>query len=74
MLIGGPGTDTVNGGPGENILVGGEIVTDGQIPTKAWLAFHPRMLDGSTVLDLGGRRQVTVPGVTVDALQQGAAT
>jgi len=25
------------------------------------------------VLDLGGRKQVTIPGVTADALQQGAA-
>jgi len=73
VLIGGAGTDVLNGGPGNNILLGGEIVTDGVVPTKAWLVAHARTVNGGTVLDLGGREQVTIPGVTADALQQGAA-
>ena len=73
VLIGGPGTDSLDGGPGNNILLGGETTVGGVIVTKAWLAAHARPRDGNTVLDLGGRRQVTIPGVTVEALQREAA-
>jgi len=73
VLIGGPGTDTLDGGLGDNdILLGGEVVTDGLVATKAWLATHARTQDGSTLLDIGGRR-LTVPGLTTATLQQGAA-
>jgi Ca2+-binding RTX toxin-like protein len=71
VLIGGAGTDTLNGGPGDDVLLEGEIVTDGLVATKAWLAAHASTRGASTVLDLGGK-QLTVPGVTAESLQQAA--
>ena len=70
VLLGGPGTDVLNGGPGDDILLQGEIVIDGVAPTKAWLAANLRSDGPDTLLNLGGRRQVRLPGVSADSLLQ----
>ena len=70
VLIGGLGIDVLDGGPGDDILVGGEDVSDGLVASKAWLAANARTIDGDTVIDLGGRRRLTVPAVTLESLSQ----
>lgn len=70
VLIGGPGTDVLDGGAGDDILIGGEVVNDGLAASKKWLAVNARTVGGDTVIDLGGRRRLTVPGVTLESLLQ----
>jgi Ca2+-binding RTX toxin-like protein len=64
VLIGGDGDDTLLGGEGDDVLIGGPglDVLDGgggddveiQLVDLEWLASHVRVVDGKTVLELGG--------------------
>jgi Ca2+-binding RTX toxin-like protein len=58
VLLGGPGTDIIDGGDGDDIeiqLVGGDTVTSATAAGPDWLTRHVRIVDGRTVLDVGGR-------------------
>jgi Ca2+-binding RTX toxin-like protein len=57
VLIGGPGLDVIDGGDGDDIeiqLVGGDNVTSAKSVGPEWLASHTRVVNGKTVLDVGG--------------------
>jgi Ca2+-binding RTX toxin-like protein len=60
VLLGGGGIDVLNGGDGEDIeipLVAGEdTVTSATAADKDWVAKHAEIVDGKTVLDVGGKK------------------
>jgi Ca2+-binding RTX toxin-like protein len=75
VLIGGPGTDSLDGGPDENVVlqaVGGtgDRVTAAAVAGPDWLAARIRIVDGTTVLDIGGKQR-TLPRANLSALLHG---
>ena len=61
VLIGGPGIDVIDGGGGDDIeiqLVGSDSVTSAKSVDREWLASHTSVVNGETVLDLGGETRV----------------
>ena len=59
VLIGGPGIDTLDGGGGDDViiqLVADDVVTSATVADKEWLKTHARIVDGQTVLDVGGKK------------------
>ena len=63
MLIGGPGIDTLDGGGDDDViiqLVGEDTVTSATVADKEWLKTNARIVDGKTVLDVGGKQR-TLP-------------
>jgi Ca2+-binding RTX toxin-like protein len=82
VLIGGPGIDTLDGADGDDIeiqLVDGttQLVADTTISAsvagKEWLAAHVRIVDGKTVLDVGGKQR-TLPHTDLSKLVQDVPT
>ena len=78
VLIGGPGNDLLDGGPGNNIIIQapeakGNTVRSATVVGKNWVATHARVIDGKTVLDIGGKQR-TVPQVTLSQLLQYASS
>ena len=76
VLIGGPGNDTVDGGGGDDVvldLARGGAVTSATAAGTGWLATHARVVDGKTVLDVGGKRR-TLPDASLSELVQGVRT
>ena len=58
VLIGGGGTDVLDGGPGDNVviqLVAEDTVVSARPADDEWLAAHARIVDGKTVIDIGGK-------------------
>ncbi len=58
VLIGGGGTDVLDGGPGDNVviqLVAEDTVISARPADDEWLAAHARIVDGKTVIDIGGK-------------------
>ena len=62
VLIGGPGIDILDAGDGDDVeiqLVAGDTATGGvtsaTLADKGWLATHAHLVDGKTVLDVGGK-------------------
>ncbi len=58
VLIGGGGTDILDGGPGDNIVIqlaADDTVTSARPADDKWLAAHTRIVDGKTVIDVGGK-------------------
>ena len=63
MLVGGPGIDVLDGGDGDDVeiqLVGGDTVTSATTAGKDWLTKHVQIVNGKTVLDVGGKQR-TLP-------------
>ena len=63
VLIGGPGSDTIDGGPGDNIVIddaGANVVNSATVAGNGWLASHAHVVQGKTVLDVGGKER-TLP-------------
>ena len=64
VLVGGPGTDILDGSDGDDIEI--QLVADGDTVTSAttadrkWLASDARIVNGRTVLDVGGKAR-TLP-------------
>jgi len=76
VLIGGPGIDFLDAGDGEDVeiqLVAGDTATDGvtsaTLADKVWLATHAHIVDGKTVLDVGGKSR-TLPRTDLSQLIQ----
>jgi Ca2+-binding RTX toxin-like protein len=72
VLIGGPGTDTLDGGPDDNVVLqavgdGGDGVTSAAVVGRDWLATRLRIVDGKSVLDVGGDER-TIPRADLSAL------
>jgi Ca2+-binding RTX toxin-like protein len=69
VLLGGPGTDVLDGGDGDDVEIQGADAAR-LAPNSAdqdWLSTHASMVDGKTVLDLGGRA-VTLPQAQLSQL------
>jgi Ca2+-binding RTX toxin-like protein len=63
VLIGGPGTDTLDGGPGSNVVIdafAANAISSAAVVGKQWLKTHARVVDGKTVLKVGGKKR-TLP-------------
>jgi Ca2+-binding RTX toxin-like protein len=63
ILIGGPGNDTIDGGTGNNIIIDDastNTLTSAGTVGADWLRAHGRVVDGKTVLDVGGQER-TLP-------------
>ena len=70
VLIGGPGIDTLDGGGDDDViiqLVGDDTVTSATVADKEWLKKHARVVDGKTVLDVGGKKR-TLPRADLSRL------
>ena len=52
--------DTLDGGPGDDTLIDGEIVTDGLVAGEQWLDDHTRVVEDQTVLEVNDK-SFTVP-------------
>ena len=77
MLIGGPGIDVLDGGDGDDIeiqLVGdtGDAVTSATVAGSDWLTKHVEVVDGKTLLDVGGKHR-TLPHTDLSGLVQAAS-
>ena len=75
MLIGGPGNDTLDGGPGDNVVIdslGADTVTSATAAGKDWLTTHARTVNGKTVLDVGGKER-TLPRADLSQLVRDAS-
>jgi Ca2+-binding RTX toxin-like protein len=58
VLLGGLGSDVLDGGDGDDIeiqSVGADRVTSATTATKDWIASHVRIVEGQTVLQVGGK-------------------
>ena len=77
MLIGGAGTDVLDGGDGDDVeiqLVGaGDTVTSATTADEEWLAKHTRIVDGQSVVDVGGEEQA-LPNADLSPLIEEAAS
>ena len=77
VLVGGPGTDILDGGDGDDIEI--QLVADGDTVRSAttadreWLATHARIVNGKTVLDVGGKAR-TLPRTDLSRLIDDATT
>jgi Ca2+-binding RTX toxin-like protein len=70
VLIGGPGNEIVDGGDGDDIeiqSVGGDTVTSATAAGNDWPATHARIVNGTTVLDVGGNER-TLPRADLSQL------
>ena len=79
MLIGGPGNDILDGGPGDNVVIQGFVAgagTEDRIDLRGiagvtgfdWVLAHAQDVDGNVVLDLGEGGEMTMTDVSVAAL------
>ena len=76
VLLGGAGNDTLDGGPGSNIVLqslGADRVTSATAAGMAWLTSHARIVNGKTVLSVGGKQR-TLPRANLAELARGAST
>jgi Ca2+-binding RTX toxin-like protein len=77
VILGGLGIDVIDGGDGDDVeiqLVGGDDkVTSATAADKQWVASHLRIVDGKTVVDLGGKAR-TLPHADLSRLIQDAAS
>ena len=75
-LFGGAGNDTLDGGPGSNIVLqslGADRVTSATAAGTAWLTTHARIVNGKTVLTVGGKQR-TLPRANLAELARAAGT
>ena len=64
VLIGGPGVDTLEGGNDANVVIqltGDDQTTSAAVAGRDWLATRVHIVDGKTVLDVGGKQQRPSP-------------
>jgi Ca2+-binding RTX toxin-like protein len=76
VLVGGGGTDILDGGPGDDIviqLVADDTMTSARPADDKWLAAHARIVDGKTVIDVGGKAR-TLPSTDLSTLIEQAAS
>ena len=71
VLIGGPGIDTLDGGGDDDIIIqlvgGGDAVTSATVADKEWVKKNARIVEGKTVLDVGGKKR-TLPRADLSKL------
>ena len=80
VLLGGPGIDIIDGGDGDDVEIqlvpsdsevrlAADSVTSATAAGKEWLATHVRIVDGTTVLDVGGKQRA-LPNADLSPLIQ----
>ena len=72
MLIGGAGTDVLDGGPGGNVVIdalaaAANDVSSAKVVSKKWVRAHTRIKRGATVLKFRGEKR-TLPSAERSAL------
>ncbi len=70
VLIGGAGNDVIDGGAGDNVVIdsfAANTVTSAMRAGKGWLATHVQIVNGKTVVEVGGRKQ-TLPRADLSQL------
>jgi Ca2+-binding RTX toxin-like protein len=75
VILGGGGNDVIDGGDGDDIeiqLVAENTVTSARPADDQWLLDHVRIVEGRTVLDVGGKTR-TIPGIDLSPLLDKAA-
>jgi Ca2+-binding RTX toxin-like protein len=76
VLLGGLGNDVLDGGDGEDIEIqslGADTVTSAHEATKEWIVSHVRIVNGKTVLDVGGK-PLTLPRADLSELVRDATS
>ena len=76
VLIGGPGNDILDGGTGDNVVIdsfGANAVTAATRAGTSWLKAHVHIVNGKTVIDVGGRTR-TIPRADLSQLVRDAAS
>jgi Ca2+-binding RTX toxin-like protein len=77
VILGGLGQDVIDGGDGDDIeiqlVAGDDKVTSATAAAKAWVMNHLRIVDGKTVIDVGGKQR-TLTQTDLSQLIHDAAT
>ena len=76
VLIGGPGNDILDGGAGDNVVIdsfAANAVTAATRAGTSWLKAHVHIVNGKTVIDVGGRKR-TLPRADLSQLVRDAAS
>ena len=76
VLIGGPGNDILDGGAGDNVVIdsfGANAVTAATRAGTSWLKTHVHIVNGKTLIDVGGRAR-TIPRADLSQLVRDAAS
>jgi Ca2+-binding RTX toxin-like protein len=76
VLIGGPGNDTIDGGAGDNVVIdsfAASPVTAATHARKNWLLSHVHIVNGKTVIDVGGKKR-TLPRADLSQVVREAAS
>jgi Ca2+-binding RTX toxin-like protein len=76
VLLGGLGIDVIDGGDGDDVEIqgfGADTVTSATTVGTEWLEQHADVVDGKTVLDVGGKKR-TLPHTDLSQLMRGAAS
>jgi Ca2+-binding RTX toxin-like protein len=74
VLIGGPGNDVIDGGDGDDTVIqlaGNDALTSATAAEKDWLKANARIVEGKTVLNVGGRER-TLPQTDLSQLVRDA--
>jgi len=75
VLIGGLGNDTIDGGSGSNTVlddIAASTVTSATAAGTEWLATHARVVNGKTVLKVGGKKR-TLPRADLAQIRRSVA-
>ena len=76
VLLGGAGTDTIDGGDGDDVeiqlIAAGDTVTSATAADEEWLAEHTRIVEGQSVIEVGGEEQA-LPNADLSPLIEEAA-
>ena len=76
VLIGGSGSDVIDGGAGNNVVIdslAANTVTSAKRVGKGWLATHAHVVNGKTVIEVGGKKQA-LPRADLSQLVRDAGT
>ncbi len=76
VLLGGGGTDVIDGGDGDDVeiqlVAAGDTVTSATAADEQWLAEHTRIVEGQSVIEVGGEEQA-LPNADLSPLIEEAA-
>ena len=76
VLLGGAGTDVIDGGDGDDVeiqlVAAGDTVTSATAADEQWLAEHTRIVEGQSVIEVGGEEQA-LPNADLSPLIEEAA-
>ena len=76
VLLGGPGNDSIDGGAGANVVIdsfAANTVTRATRAETSWLVAHVHIVNGKTVIDVGGEKR-TLPRADLSQLVRATAS